>query len=30
MEAALDGKDSDQTSMMSESCILVDLSLIHI
>ena len=24
MEAALDGKDSDQTSMMSESCILVD------
>ena len=24
MEGALDGKDSDQTSMMSESCILVD------
>ena len=24
METALDGKDADQTSMMSESCILVD------
>ena len=24
MEGALDGKDSDQTPMMSESCIIVD------